>query len=95
MSDDGYGDDETYGESTETEYESGVERFGNSIAGAVFGVFLFFAAFGVLGWNEGRSVKTYKAIAEGVSNVKDATCTPDALSEGSLVHIRSGHFAPL
>jgi hypothetical protein len=90
MSDDGGdfgGGDETYGSSTETEYESGVSRLGNSFIGALSGVFLFFAAFGVLGWNEGRSVKTYRAIKEGASKVEDVTCIPDAMDNGALVHI--------
>jgi hypothetical protein len=92
MSDDG---GETYsendagmgGEYSETEYTSGFERFTNSIGGIVVGFFLFFASLGVLGWNEGRAVKTYRAISEGQSNYVDSGCIPDPLNVGKLVHI--------
>lgn len=92
MSDDG---GETYsendagmgGEYTETEYTSGAERFANSIGGICVGGFFFLASLGMLGWNEGRAVKTYRAISEGQSNYVDSGCNPDPLNVGKLVHI--------
>ncbi|MGN0853605.1 MAG: TMEM43 family protein [Kiritimatiellia bacterium] len=74
---------------TETTTESWGSRLGNSIKGVLVGLGLFIAAFPVLFWNEGNSVKTAKALAEG-----EGACMPvasnakiDAAMEGKLVHM--------
>jgi hypothetical protein len=55
----GDNDNDSYSESTT---ESWGSRLMGSIKGVAFGLLLFFAAFFVLWWNEGRSVETYKSL---------------------------------
>ena len=66
---DGYGD-----EYQEVEHEGYFEKLGSSFAGICIGIVLFFGAFPLLWWNEGRAVDYYQAIKEG---------------RGSLVNINS------
>ena len=64
-------------------------RLGGSIKGILFGLLLFIAGFPVLFCNEGRSVKTAKAIDEGegacVAVESNAAVDPDM--NGRLVHM--------
>ncbi len=74
---------------TETTTESWGSRLGSSIKGVLFGFLLFIIGFPVLFCNEGRSVKTAKALDEG-----EGACIPvesiakvDPEMEGQLVHM--------
>lgn len=73
---------------TETTRESWISRLGNSIKGILVGIVLFIVGFPVLFWNEGNSVRTAKALAEG-----EGACVPlesvaavDSDYEGRLIH---------
>lgn len=73
---------------TVTTRESWISRLGNSIRGILAGIVLFLCGFPVLFWNEGNSVRTVKALAEG-----EGACIPletvesiDPDYEGRLVH---------
>ncbi|MBR2125316.1 MAG: TMEM43 family protein [Akkermansia sp.] len=68
--------------------ESWGSRLGGSFKGVITGGVLFLAGIPLLFWNEGRAVKTTKALEEG-----EAVCvsvptvdTIDALNEGKLIH---------
>ncbi len=68
--------------------ESWGSRLGSSFKGVITGGVLFLAGIPLLFWNEGRAVKTTKALEEG-----EAVCvsvpgvdTVDALNEGKLIH---------
>lgn len=50
---------------TETTTQSWGSRLGDSLKGVIIGVGLFIAAFPLLFWNEGNSVKTAEALDEG------------------------------
>ena len=52
---------------TETTTESWGIRLGGSIKGIAIGGALFIAGIPLLFWNEGRAVKTAKALEEGAS----------------------------
>ena len=74
---------------TETTTESWGSRLGGSIKGIAIGGALFIAGIPLLFWNEGRAVKTAKALEEGAS-----VCVPlpnadsiDATMDGKLVHV--------
>ena len=69
--------------------ESWGSRLGSSFKGVLTGGVLFVAAIPLLFWNEGRAVKTAKALEEG-----EAACvslpSPDSVDpqyEGKLVHL--------
>ena len=74
---------------TVTTTESWGSRIGGSLRGVLVGLALFVAGFPVLFWNEGRSVKTAKAIDEGegacVSVESNAAVDPEM--NGRLVHM--------
>jgi hypothetical protein len=73
---------------TETTSKSWGGRLGESIKGILFGLALFVAAFPLLFWNEGRSVKRAKALDEGSGAV--VSVSADAVepsNEGKLVHM--------
>ena len=74
---------------TETSTEGWGSRLGNSIKGVVVGGVLFIAGIPLLFWNEGRSVKTTKALEEGAANcvVVPSADSVDAANEGKLIHI--------
>jgi hypothetical protein len=75
---------DSFSETTRTGYGS---RIGNSIKGVLFGALLFLIAFPVLWWNEGRSVKTAKGLAEGEKIAVDVSADKvDSANEGKLVH---------
>lgn len=76
MSDDGGGDDVETGDNgerdsgfTETTYDSYGSKMKSACAGVCMGGFLFFAAFALLIWNEGRTVKRAKDLDEGQENI--------------------------
>jgi hypothetical protein len=73
---------------TEVTSESWGSRIGNSIKGIVFGLILFVVAFPVLFMNEGRAVKTSKALKEGAGAVLSLPSVDqvDPSFEGKLVH---------
>ncbi len=73
---------------TEVTNESWFGRIGGAIKGVLVGLVLVVAAFGLLFWNEGRSVNRYKTLKEGsgaVVSVKSDTVSPN--NEGKLVHV--------
>ena len=74
---------------TVTTTESWGSRLGGSVRGVLTGLALFVLGFPVLFWNEGRSVKTARAIDEGegacVSLESNATVDPEM--NGKLVHM--------
>lgn len=73
---------------TVTEHTGCAGRFVRSVGGAVFGIVLFLGAFVLLFWNEGRAVKTYRALKEGAGRViAVAAATVDPANEGKLVHL--------
>lgn len=79
-----------YGENgvTDVEHEGYFERLGNSCAGICFGVLLFFGAFPLLWWNEGRAVDMYKAINEGRNIYVPIDANKiDSANEGKLVYL--------
>lgn len=74
--------------SVEVTHESWFSRLGKSIKGVVAGVAIFLAAFPLLWWNEGRAVKTAKALKEGAAAVQETkgdTVSPE--QEGGFVHL--------
>lgn len=74
---------------TETTTESWGSRLGGSIKGVAIGGLLFIAGIPLLFWNEGRAVKTAKALEEGASvcvQLPNAD-TIDAAMDGKLVHV--------
>jgi hypothetical protein len=76
---------DTYREVTTQSWGS---RLGGSIKGILFGIVLILAAFVLLFWNEGRAVKTYKALKEGAGLVVSVGIDKvDQGNEGKLVHI--------
>ena len=69
--------------------ESWGSRLGKSFKGIVTGGVLFLAGIPLLFWNEGRAVKTAKALEEGES-VCVSLPTADSIdvqNEGKLVHV--------
>eukprot|EP00051_Salpingoeca_urceolata_P021293 m.331577 g.331577 ORF g.331577 m.331577 type:complete len:487 (+) comp19772_c1_seq6:107-1567(+) len=70
------------------EHTSWSQRVVNSWGGAAIGVLLFCGSFAILGWNEGRAVKTYHDLVQGEKNTIDAPCTPlNPANEGKLIHL--------
>ena len=74
---------------TKTVKESWSQRLAKSVAGVLVGVLLFFLSFPLLFWNEGRAVKTAKALDEAqevcVPLESNTVIAPD--NEGKLVHL--------
>lgn len=74
---------------TETTTESWGSRLGGAFKGILVGLGLFLVAFPVLFTNEGRTVKTRKALEEGegacLSVESNKTVDPEL--EGALVHM--------
>lgn len=64
-------------------------RIAGSIKGMLFGVLFFIAGFPLLFWNEGRSVKTAKAIdeGEGACVAVESNAAVDPEMNGRLVHM--------
>jgi hypothetical protein len=90
--DEGYADDGNVGYGgdgvTDVETEGYFERLGASCAGICIGVALFFGAFPLLWWNEGRAVDMYKAINEGRNIYVPIDANKiDSANEGKLVYL--------
>ncbi|MFT5126231.1 MAG: hypothetical protein ACI97B_004887, partial [Verrucomicrobiales bacterium] len=54
---------------TETTHTSYFSRIKNAFAGIVIGLIMFVAAFPLLWWNEGNSLKTIKMLKEVESSL--------------------------
>ncbi len=79
---------------TETTTTSWFSRLKNGLIGLILGPLLVLGMIWLLSWNEGRSVQTYRALAEGagiVVSVENGSIDP--ANEGKLVHI-SGSVKP-
>lgn len=74
---------------TETERISYGSRIGGSFRGMVPGALLFIAAFPIIFWNEGRAVKTARALDEGQGVVVevDSNKEVDPDNDGKLVYM--------
>jgi hypothetical protein len=73
---------------TEVTRTSWGARIKNAIAGIVIGFLLFFGSFGLIWWNEGRSVDRIKTLDEGRGAVISVAAERvDPNNESALVHI--------
>ena len=73
---------------TVTTHTSWFSRMKNSIIGALIGTLLVLGMVGLLFWNEGRAVKTARALTEGAGAVVSIDAkTLDPANEGRLVHV--------
>lgn len=73
---------------TEVTSQSWLSRLGDSIKSVLFGVVLFLVAFPLLWWNEGRAVRTAKALRElGGSVVSISPEKIDRANDGEPVHL--------
>lgn len=73
---------------TTTAEQSWFSRIGAAIKGVVIGGALFLVSFPLLFWNEGRAVKTYRALREGAGAVVEADAAAvSPAQEGKLVHV--------
>ncbi len=83
--------DETGAEGSFTETTS-VSWFGKiqeAIVGVLIGLVLVVVTAGILFWNEGRAVKTYRSLNEGAGLVVDVPPgAVDAANDGKLVHLQ-------
>lgn len=71
-----------------TSSQSWLGRIGGAIAGVLFGIILFLAAFPVLIWNEGRAIKRAKTLEFGMKAVVSVPDSPiDPANDGKLVHV--------
>jgi hypothetical protein len=72
---------------SETSSEGWLSRIGKALVGIPIGILLFLGSIVVLFWNEGRSVRTAKDLAEGKSAVVSVEpARVDPALEGKLVH---------
>lgn len=79
---------------TETTRTSWLARLKNALIGAVIGIILVVVAIWALFWNEGRSIKAYRALTEGAGIVVSVSADEIAPSnEGKLIHV-SGKVTP-
>ncbi len=73
---------------SETATRSWFSRLGGGLKNIIFGFILLIAAGVLLFWNEGRAVKTYKALKEGAGAVVSISADKvDPANEGKLVHL--------
>jgi hypothetical protein len=73
---------------TETTSRSWFSRITGAFGGIVTGFLLVIVACGALFWNEGRAVKTERALDEGAGAVVSVDAArPDRANNGRLVHI--------
>lgn len=63
-------------------------RLGESIKGVLVGIIMFLIAFPLLFWNEGRAVKDYKTLKEGLGlTVSVEADAVNEANEGALIHL--------
>ena len=80
---------------TETTHTSWFARLRNGVAAIFIGLLLVVVAIGLLFWNEGRAIETYRSLVEGASKVVDVDATRiDPAHEGQLVHV-AGPIKPV
>ncbi len=73
---------------SETASQGWFSRLGGGLKNILFGFLLLIAAGVLLFWNEGRAVKTYKALKEGAGIIASVPAHKlDAANEGKLVHV--------
>ena len=73
---------------SETTSRSWFSRLGGGLKNIIFGFIVLIAAGVLLFWNEGRAVKTYKALKEGAGAVVSIGADKvDPANEGRLVHL--------
>lgn len=73
---------------TEVTQTGWLSRIGKSITGMLLGLVFTVAAFPLLWWNEGRSVKTYQGLLEGEKvTIEINADAVDAGNDGKLVHV--------
>lgn len=73
---------------TEILHQSWLSRLGKSFLGVVFGILLFGGGMILLGWNEGRAVKTATGLKEGAAIVVSLDETsPNPAHNEHLVHV--------
>ncbi len=73
---------------SETASQGWFSRLGGSLKNILFGLLLLIAAAVLLFWNEGRAVKTWKALKEGAGAIVSVPAQKlDAANEGRLVHV--------
>lgn len=73
---------------TETSYQSWGGRLSESIKGVLIGILLFFCAFPLIFWNEGRAVERARQLEDGlgaVVSIQAGQLLPE--NEGKLVHL--------
>jgi hypothetical protein len=70
-------------------------RIKDAFASLIFGLILVAVAFPLLFWNEGRAVKTARALSEGAGAVVSVGSDKvDPADEGRLVHVTAAAAAP-
>ena len=80
---------------TETTTTSWLSRLKGALARIVIGFILVIATVVLLFWNEGRAIKTYRALVEGAGLVVSVDAgAVDSANDGKLVHI-SGPVTPV
>jgi Transmembrane protein 43 len=73
---------------TEVSSQGWFSRIGGALVGIPIGLLLFLASFVVLFWNEGRSVRTARSLAEGQEAVVTVSADRvDPAHESALVHV--------
>jgi hypothetical protein len=73
---------------TEVTRTSWLSRIKSAFGGVFFGIIVIIGGIILLSWNEGRTVKTKRALTEGKENVISISSTGiDAANENKLVHV--------
>ena len=73
---------------TEVSSQSWLSRLAGAFVGLIFGLVLFFVAFPLLFWNEGRAVDRFNALEEGSGAVISVTSEQvNAANDKKLVHL--------
>jgi hypothetical protein len=76
----------------ETTSTSWFGRLRGALTGIIGGLVLAVFAVGLLFWNEGRAIKTYRALTEGAGSIISIdNAKVDPINEGKLIHI-AGDF---
>ena len=76
------------GSFTEVSSQGWFSRIGGALIGIPIGLIMFLASFVVLFWNEGRSVRTARSLAEGQKAVVSVTADRvDPANESALIHV--------